>query len=381
MKKVGIFGGSFCPIHNGHLQIAQDCLDSLCLDKVLFIPNANPPHRDIDFFSFDDRVNMIELAISNNQKFEVSLVEKDSSKVNYSYNTLKDNFLSDDTKLCFIMGDDEFLNIRSWYKYEQFLEMCCVVVFLRSFDKKYVIEKNKEIFEKYEVELMDNTVVSISSTKIRDRLNKKESVKYVLPKEVSDYLYTKMDYFDIAKIKTDLKNKLSLSRYEHSLRVADFCKKLASIYEVDENKAYIAGLVHDCAKGLEEYYMLNKKLSSDIIFDKEESVNFYLQHSSIGAVVAKRIYGIDDEGILSAIRFHTTAKENMSMLEKILFISDKVELGRSYPRVDELRRIVIENIDMAIIEFLKDNFKFLVQKNQSIHSRSLKALKYLESKR
>lgn len=379
MEKIGILGGSFSPVHNAHLQIAQDCLDKFCLDKIIFLPNANPPHKRLEIFSYEDRVKMLHLAISNEKYFEISNLENDKNKIHYSYNTVNENFKNED--VYFIMGDDEFLDIRSWYNYEKFLQICKIIVFCRNHTLNYIIKKNKDLIEKHDINFVENKKISISSTDIRYRIKNKLSIKYLVPKEVYNYIYNDLNFFDISKIKEDLKKKLKESRYYHCLRVADYCKFLAKIYGVDENKAYICGLLHDCAKNNEQYYLLNKKISSDIIFDKEEKDNKFLWHSLIGAVVSKKIYGVLDDEIFSAIRFHTTAKENMTLLEKILFISDKIEPKRDYPEVNHLRKIVVKDIDLAIIEFLDSNFKYLQSKGQKVHSLSIKAKKYLESMR
>ena len=256
MKRIGILGGSFSPIHNGHLQIAQDCLIEMGLDKILFLPNSNPPHKANDKYPFDIRVAMLKLAIEDNDKFDISFVEEDSTKIHFSYNTIRDNFYNTEDKYYFIMGDDEFLNIKSWKEYEKFLEITSIIVFLRKYDYNYIFEKNREIIEKYDVNIINNSVISISSTDIRNRMYEKKSIRYLVPEKVSRYIYEELNYFDIEKIKKDLKEKLSENRYEHSLRVADYCKRLAKIYNADENKAYLSGLVHDCAKNMEEYYML-----------------------------------------------------------------------------------------------------------------------------
>ncbi|MFP5453534.1 nicotinate-nucleotide adenylyltransferase [Parvimonas sp. G1604] len=381
MKKIGILGGSFSPVHNGHLQIAQDCLIEMGLDKILFLPNSNPPHKAKDKYPFNIRVAMLKLAIEDNDKFGISLVEEDLTKIHYSYNTIRDNFYDAEDKYYFIMGDDEFLNIKSWKEYEKFLEIISIIVFLRKYDYNYVLEKNRDIIEKYDVNIINNSVISISSTDIRNRMYEKKSIRYLVPEKVSRYIYDELNYYDIEKIKKDLKEKLSENRYEHSLRVADYCRRLAKIYNANENKAYLSGLVHDCAKNLEEYYMLNNKVNSDIILDTEEKNNPKIQHGPIGSVVCKNIYSVVDDEILSGVRYHTTAKENMSMIEKILFISDKIEPNRKYDTVEELRKLADYNIDKAIIKFLNDSFNYLEKKSERIHPLSIRARDYLVNMR
>ena len=279
------------------------------------------------------------------------------------------------------MGDDEFLSIKSWNEYEKFLGITSIIVFLRNHNINYIKENSKEIIEKYDINIIKNTIISISSSDIRNRMKEKKSIRYLVPEKVSKYIYEELNYFDIKRIKKDLKEKLSKNRYEHSLRVANYCKRLAQIYKADENKAYLSGLVHDCAKNLEEYYMLNKKVNSDIILDIEEKNNLKIQHAPIGAAVCKNLYGIFDNEIISAVRYHTTARENMSLIEKILFISDKIEPNREYDTVEELRKIVDYDIDKAIIKFLNDSFEYLEKNSQKIHPLSVKARDYLVNMR
>lgn len=376
--KIGILGGSFSPVHNAHLQMAQDALDFFDLEKIIFLPNSNPPHKKIELFSYKDRVKMLELVLNKEKNFEISYVEKNKEKIHYTYDTIKENFKDDE--VYFIMGDDEFLNLKSWYRYQDLLKLCKIIVFLRKHSISYLLKQNEDLIKNYDINLVKNEKISISSSDIRNRIKNKTSIKYLVPNEVYNYIFNDLNFFDIDKIKQDLKNKLKDQRYYHSLRVAQYCRYLAKIYKVDENKAYLCGLLHDCAKGNEEYYLLNKKLSSDIIFDNEEIKNKFLWHSLIGAVVSKKIYGVDDKEIFSAIRYHTTAKPNMTILGKILFISDKIEPKRNFNGVDHLRELVKTDIDRAIIEFLDSNFKYLEKNGQSIHSLSIKAKNYLVKK-
>lgn len=174
------------------------------LDKIVFLPNANPPHKTVDKFSFDTRVEMLRLALEDNENFEISLVENDPTKVHYSYNTISENFYNGKDKFYFIMGDDEFLNIRSWYEYEKLLELTSVIVFLRKYDYNSILEKNREIIEKYDINIIKNSVNSISSTEIRNRINEKKSIRYLVPEKVSKYIYEELNYFDLMKIKKDL---------------------------------------------------------------------------------------------------------------------------------------------------------------------------------
>lgn len=377
MKKIGILGGSFNPIHLGHLQIAEDCIAEFDLDKIIFIPNSNPPHKEIQGLSYEDRYRIVQDSIKDNEKFEISDVEKDNSKKHYSFDTVSENFISDDCKTYFIMGDDEFLNIENWYRWEDFLKICGVIVFLRNKSYEEVLNEKIEIIERYDVKIFNNSVISISSTDIRERLLKNKPIRYLVKEEALCDI--EISFLDLDKIKEDLKSKLSESRFNHSLRVAEYSKRLAKIYGVDKRKAYITGLVHDCAKGLEEYYILKNVSNFDILDIGKD--NFYLLHAIIGKDVARKIYGIRDMEILESIEYHTTARANMSLLEKIVFISDKIEPNRDYKDVENLRKLADKDIDLAIIEFLHDSFEFRKSRNEVAHELSYEAYNYLKNER
>ena len=182
--------------------------------------------------------------------------------------------------------------------------------------------------------------------------------------------------YDLNVIKKDLHEKLSGYRYEHSLRVADVCLELATIYKVDNETAYLAGLVHDIAKEFDEqinsYYInKNKLLELNEKFPK-------VLHSYVGAEYLKEKYNIPSE-IYNAVKIHTTASSNMSTLDKILFIADKIELGKNFDGIEEIRKLAKTNIDEAIVLYLENSINKLISLNKPIHPDSIEALKILKN--
>lgn len=183
--------------------------------------------------------------------------------------------------------------------------------------------------------------------------------------------------YNIDRIKEDLKQKLSEYRYNHSLNVANVCMELAKIYGIDKEKAYLTGLVHDIAKEFtkeeNEYYQKKYKLLN---FDEEYK---RIIHSYVGAAYLKEKYNIDNE-IYNAVKKHTIASLDMTMLDKILFVADKIEPGKDYPGIDKERELAKENIDKALILCLENNYKKLTSKGKKMHPTSLKVLNYLKTK-
>lgn len=178
----------------------------------------------------------------------------------------------------------------------------------------------------------------------------------------------------IDKLKTMLKPK----RLQHSINVANCALKLSEIYNCDKEKAYLAGLIHDCAK-----YFTNDQVDSyvqkyNIKLDPLEIDNIALSHSVIGSFVIQDVFDIEDVDIINAVRYHTTGRENMSILEKIIFMADMIEEGRDFPGVDYLRELSFNGqLDKALITSFNNTIKFVIDNNQLIHPRSVKARNYL----
>ena len=174
-----------------------------------------------------------------------------------------------------------------------------------------------------------------------------------------------------------LKTELSEKRYVHSLGVRDEAVRMAKLFGADEEKAYIAGLLHDCAK-YPSYIEEEKKL----IKYKPEIDSLTLNcrpvlHAPLGAAVAEAEYGIKDCEILNAIRFHTTAKEDMSLLEKIIYVADMTEPSRDFEGVETLRELSESNIDNAFTEALRQSLVFNLKKKTIIHTDTLKAWNWM----
>ena len=176
-----------------------------------------------------------------------------------------------------------------------------------------------------------------------------------------------------------VKQNTSESRFEHTLRVADLATKLAHHYKVDADKTWLAAVLHDLEKNisLEE----NDDLVNLYGLDKKFLGNKNLSHSKLAAAVSRDKLGIDDEDILNAIAFHTTGRSDMSMLEKIIFVADTCEEGRTYKEAALLREKAFENIDdicIFILEYLKESIE---KKGLVVDEDTIQALRYLKEKR
>jgi predicted HD superfamily hydrolase involved in NAD metabolism len=180
----------------------------------------------------------------------------------------------------------------------------------------------------------------------------------------------------IALIK-ELESELAYGRFVHTLDVAATAANLAMCYGADLDKAETAGLLHDCAKCMSLGKMLKicDKAGTDLSEFEKNSVS--LLHSKAGAVLAESRYGVRDEDTLNAIRFHTTGRPGMSLLEKIVFVADYIEPGRdSAPNLPQVRKLAYESIDDCVLQILKDTLRYLATTGSAVDPMTQKTYEY-----
>lgn len=193
MPRIGIMGGTFNPIHTGHLIIAQQTLVELALDKVWFMPAGNPPHKDTPVIDGELRRRMVELAIEGNSYFELFDYELKKTRPSYSAMTMTElDEAYPENEFYFIMGADSLMDFHKWYH----PEVICAHTKLVCADRNNIsddrLEAEKERLETdfgATIYLIDTPQIEISSSDIRERLNgKPSSVRYMLPEAVYDFI-------------------------------------------------------------------------------------------------------------------------------------------------------------------------------------------------
>ncbi len=214
--KWGLFGGTFDPIHTGHLRCAQEICEDLNLDRIIFIPASQPPHkREKDITPFHHREKMISLAVAGNPSFSISDIENRRVGKSYSVETIR-HFLADPTvkpELYFIMGQDAFHNIETWKDWDQLLLLCNFVVMTRpgytvkdldgilpkDFSGRFQYESVSDRFKGptgFHIYFREVTLLAISSTDIRERAKRGQSVRYLVPDAISHYISKHLLYKD-----------------------------------------------------------------------------------------------------------------------------------------------------------------------------------------
>jgi len=182
---------------------------------------------------------------------------------------------------------------------------------------------------------------------------------------------------NVEEIKKKLENTLTPKRFIHSVNVMKTSVELAAKHGEDAGKATIAGLLHDCARDIKGGGLFEQCERFKVSVDDLGRLQPELLHGPLGAELARSEYGINDEYVLRAIRFHTTGCSNMSLLDKIVFIADCIEPNRSFAGVEEIRRLAYRDIDASIIISLERTIRHVISKGTLIHPDTVDARNHL----
>ena len=380
-KAIGIFGGTFDPVHLGHRYILEAALDAVEFEKLFVIPAKIPPHKSASGMTEPkDRLEMCKLAFSDLPSVEVSDFEINSEGKSYSYYTVKHfRELYPDMPMYFIMGSDQLLCFDTWYKADEILTMTGIISISRDndiscaeLDAKASALRTKG----HKIISVNVKPMELSSTFIRDAFKNGDDPSCYLSEKVVNYIKDKKlygynqdlsnDKKKLADYKNLIKEKLSKKRAQHSFNVADAAVRLARLYGEDEGKAYIAGLLHDVCKEMPQADQLALVNKCDLDVDDIEKSAPPLFHAVAGAVYVKEILGINDPEIVKAIRYHTVGCGNMDKLSQIIYIADLISEDRDYKDVKKMRKYAEQGLDKAMLEALKFSISDSVGKENTI---------------
>ena len=378
--RIGIFGGTFNPPHLGHRHLAEEIKEKAQLDKIIIIPACTPPHKaSKELADSVHRMKMCELIFSDDF-YEISDIEIKRQGKSYTVDTVEQlKSLYPDDDLFLIIGADMLMSFDKWYRYEDILSDVKLCVSVRDDDVKtadlcaYAKNALKLDSKKGEIIIADVEPCICSSTDVRLQLSRGLDATTMTGVEVCNYarlnLLYESPYMDYKKL---LREKLDDYRFLHSLNVAESAANLALMYGGDEEKAYFAGLVHDIMKNATKEEQLQIMEKGDIILSRTEKNNPKLWHAMAGEAYLRTEMGITDTEILSSVRYHTTGKADMSLLDKIIYIADYISAERNYPDVDVMRQLALtKDLDEAALYALKYSFTSLSKDERLIHPDSV----------
>ena len=387
-ERIGIMGGTFDPIHQGHIHMAQCALAQLRLDRVLMLPSGNPPHKP-DITPAEDRYRMVYAACAGLPGLEPCREEIDRAGVIYTVDTL--SILHEKypkAELFYIIGADTLMELHKWRQFETVLTLCTFLVCPRSTrytPQELTAERKRLTSLGGRFTLLDMAVLDISSTEARQAIRAGEAMP-LLPVQVRQYAASAGLYGAAQRLPQGaqwldrLYHALSPKRFSHTLAVADTARRLALLHGLDAVKAEAAGLLHDCAKCLPLKEMQRIARENELTGDERILESGALLHSVAGAFIARTEYGMEDPEILAAILSHTTGRPGMSRLDMAVWLADTIEPTREpYPLLDKVRMLAGLSLEKAMIASLEGTLAHVRKKGDAVHPATLQTLEWLHT--
>lgn len=374
--KIGVYGGSFDPVHNGHIAMIRSALKSGFIDCVIVIPSVRnsfklytnklpPPYRlymmkeTVEGLGLKNVfVSDVEYGIDGVSYTSVVLAKLTSDEHIIPFlteNGIKRKKAEEHHEFFWMMGSDTLGSFEHWYKPGEILNYASLLAAVRPGDDTDV-EKAKASIKKNlggRVEIFRLDGIDCSSSQITSSGDYSQVPEPALEFIKRHALYTentklegvsdeaRKQFFEAA---VWMHRYLGGKRLLHTLNVGYLSAHLADLYGCDKDKALIAGALHDCAKELpiEQQLEMAKRYTGDLFTEKK------IIHSSAGATFVKEKLGIDDKEILDAICYHTTGRGNMTVLEKIVYLADKIEPARNYMDLGPIRETAEHDLDEAV---------------------------------
>ncbi|MDR2543228.1 MAG: nicotinate (nicotinamide) nucleotide adenylyltransferase [Treponema sp.] len=344
--KLGILGGSFNPIHLGHIFLADKVLSTLKLDRIIFIPAYCSPFKLEENESRQmqdnayDRLDMLAASITGNNKFTIDDCEVTREGISYTVNTLEDiisRFLPQG-KLTLIIGDDLAAEFPQWHQSDKILQLADIVIARR-------INATAGSYP-YPHTIIDNDVMNISSQEVRRRIQERSSWRSLVPSGAaaliedrclygyqSDSLHNNLSGYDctqtvIHRIEATVRASLSTERFLHSRNTALHASDLCRRFGLDPAAGYLAGIAHDMAKQFDNKHLTKIIKNAGMKISILEKDKPSLLHGKAAAVLLRERFSVHNKDVLEAVAYHTSGSENMGALAKIVYIADKTESSR-----------------------------------------------------
>lgn len=393
--KIGIFGGTFNPPHLGHLAAARTAIDVLGLDKLLMIPASIPPHKALPEGTPapEHRLAMAEKladALLLPQVAEAASLELDREGKSYTADTLEQLHMQyPEAELWLLMGTDMFLTLHLWREPEKILKLAGVCAFGRTEqDGEEVFAPQREYLQRTFPGARVETItlpglVDISSTRLRELLAKGEGAEYLHP-AVYGYILmhglygTRADlkHLDIPELRACSCSMVMQKRVRHIRGTEEEAVRLARRWGAGEDMARRAGILHDCTKYLTGAEHIAICEQYGVPLDELERTAPKLLHSKTGACMARYLFGEPDE-VYEAIFWHTTAKADMTTLEKILYVADYMEPNRDFDGVERLRELAYRDLDKALLLGVEITIQEMRDRDLPVHTNTLQAQAWL----
>ncbi len=401
--RLAILGGSFNPIHLGHLHLALSAYKELAYDKIAIVPAYISPFKIFcKDTEVEDRLKMIDLAIADKPYMYCEVYEIERQGVSYTIDTINylyQKFPDIEGKIGLIIGDDLKENFFRWKDAEEIIKKTDIIIGKRTGLKSSFDLLNTEL-ARASVKELKNKILNNSSTQIRDAVLQNKDFSSLVPKGVYDYIIEHGLYKEkgvsalgvstltapsdieikIQEIDHFAKSVLTESRYAHSVRVAEYASHLAKEYKeegVSPALAYFTGLAHDICKKCSDEELVKLVETDGLGIDNVENTRLNLLHGRAATIVLQKKFGINDESVLKAAAFHTFGYEGIDALGKIIYIADKIEPGR--PDTENFRNMVkSSSLNELMLAVLDWNLAYIEKKGASVHPETKKMYEQIQ---
>lgn len=369
-------------------------------DEIWVMPSKVPPHKTGSVANEADRLYMCKLSFGCIDGVKVSDLELTMEGKSYTLLTLEKLKGMGIINPTFVIGADSLIEFEKWYRFEEILGLCELLVYKRAGESEEKINSAKEKLEALggRVTLMDLCPPKVSSSDIRNLCYNGQSIDSLVSKEVANFikeknLYTAKQYLEpklteeciLYREEYDefvrlLKTLLTEKRFYHTLCVAKEAVRLAKRYGANTKKAFFAGLLHDVCKDMAGDTQLKLFEEFGVTLDELVKNAPKLWHSLLGAEYIEKKLGVTDIDIISAVRYHTTARANMSLLQKIIYLADFTSEERSYNGVEEMREAVDISLEKAMHIALEYSVSELEGAGKPVHPDTLAAFQEAKEK-
>ena len=340
MSQIAILGGTFDPIHHGHLKLAKQAIQCLGMDEVWFMPTWSTPLKDRVLTDYTLRLKMIEAAIKPYRKMKMSTLEKMLPSPSYTIHTVeKLKQLHPEHTFFWIIGDDQYANFDQWKEIDQLKKLVQFICFSRNYTN---LKKDPDVI------FIEDFKVNVSSTKLR------QGHFFQTVPVVRRLIFQYGLYIDEI-----VQQQMSKERYEHCVSVAKVAMQLAKQHRVSLHRAYLAGMLHDICKEMDREEAYHKM---KICFPQHLDEHKNVWHQWLATDYLRNRLDFRDKQVLQAIQHHVKG-DGHSKLAKILYIADKIDPLRGYD-ITSLLQLSLKDLNQGVALVRKQQLHYLKNKGE-----------------
>ncbi len=345
MRRIGVFGGLFDPVHYGDLRVAREAMQQLALEEIVIVPFVSPSTGQ-ETASRRDRLNMLTLAFSGVQGIAIIENEYEQTLTGLSDALRAVRVGRQDAQLYLLMGTDQ---LDAWLSQKNSLPVLRslnVALFYRADNSDAA--RLRAMALDVRVSILQMPPLAVTAHAVRGQIALLNDVPDMLPQPVAEYIAQQGLYKP--PYAAMMRGQMTQKRYIHSLGVKDTAVRLAKLHGASMQRAAVAGMLHDCAKCLPlgQLKAIAQRYFKGTRRDWDSNA---MLHGPVGAELARVKYKVKDQDVLNAIRWHTVGRAGMSKLELCVYVADAIEPSRKdYPQLAEIRALARTNLTAAALQ-------------------------------